>query len=195
MVVTRTSASNSGQSSQAPASPPKSTRKVKKGRPAKGKVVKTTSINHIQQGPSTSGHSNVSTASLPSLQSFSGFGSVSQNSTLMSGNVAQAAKVVDNILAPTIFSGNVDQWPHYSRTVRDYIRKSLGRRDIDLMSEVGYDEETEADIYSCLCKTMDWKAFNKIDSQDNDQGTRAFQFLDTHYRRTRQMRHIDVYSV
>ena len=72
-----------GQGPQAPASPPKSTRKVKKGRPAKGKVAKTTSVNHPQQGPSTSGHSNVSTASLSSLQLLSGFGSVVQNPSLM----------------------------------------------------------------------------------------------------------------
>ena len=155
MVNTRSS--NSGQGSQAPVPPNKSTQKVKTGRVAKGKVAKTTSVNLSQQGPSTSGHSNVSTASLPSLQSFSGFGSVVQNPSPLIGYVAQAAKVVDNILAPTIFSGNVDQWPHYSRTVRDYIRKMLGRRDIDLMSEVGYDEQTEADIYECLCRTMDWK--------------------------------------
>ena len=35
---------------------------------------------------------------------------------------------------------------------------------------------------------MDWKAFNRIDSRYNDLGTKAFQFLDTYYRGTRQMR-------
>ena len=71
--------SNSGQGSQAPLPLTKGTRKVKTGRAAKGKVAKTTTVNLSQQGPSTSGHSDVSTASLPSLQSFSGFGSVVQN--------------------------------------------------------------------------------------------------------------------
>ena len=51
----------------------------------------------------------------------------------------------------------------YSRTVADYIKEKLGRPDINLMSKVGYDEATEAAIYSCLCKTMDWKTFNKVD--------------------------------
>ena len=69
----------SGQGLQAPVSPPKGTRKVQKGRAAKGKVTKTATVNLSQQGPSTSGHSGVSTASLPSLQSFSEFGSVVQN--------------------------------------------------------------------------------------------------------------------
>ena len=148
--------SKSGQGRQAPVSPIKSTRKVKKGRTVKKKVAKTTKINNLQQqDPSTFGQSDGSTAPLPSLPSFSGFGSIVQNTSLLTSYVAQAARVIDNISLPTSFSGNVEQWPHYTGTVRDYIRDKLGRRDIDLMSEVGYDEETEADIYTSFIKMMD----------------------------------------
>ena len=123
-------------------SPIKSTRKVRKGRISKKKVAfATSSVEQL----------NVSSAPLPPLQSLQGFGSLVQNPTLLTGYVAQAARVVHNISLPASFSGNVDQWPHYSRTIRDYIRAMLGRRDIDLMSEEGYDAETEEEIYKYLC--------------------------------------------
>ena len=160
-------------------SPMKSTRKVKKGRISKKKVAFATS---------TVGQSEVSSAPLPTLPVPEGFGSLVQNPTHLTGYVAQAARVVHNISLPASFSGNVDQWPHYSRTIRDYIRAMLGRRDIDLMSEEGYDAETEEKIYEYLCQSMDHKEFNRIDARYNDQGTKAFRFLDTFYRGTKQMR-------
>ena len=166
----------------------KGVNKVLKGRTVKSKISKKTMVNIPIQNLSTPGHSDVSEASLPSLQSPSGFGFVAPGPSHFTGYVAQAAKVVHNILPPTSFSGDVDQWPHYSRTVQNFVRNMIGRRDIDLMSEVGYDEQTEALIYEHLCTTMNWKVYNKINPRFSDKGTKAFQFLDTSYRGTRQMR-------
>ena len=74
--------SKSAQGRQAPAALPKSTLKAKKGRTVKNKVANATKVKDVsQQAPSTSGHSDVSTASLPSLRRF---GSLVQNPDLLS---------------------------------------------------------------------------------------------------------------
>ena len=51
---------------------------IKAGKVVKKKVSNTTKVNIPQHDPSTSGHLNVSAASLPSLQTPPGFGSLSQ---------------------------------------------------------------------------------------------------------------------
>ena len=79
MVSTRSN--NSGQGSQAPASPPRSTQKVKKGGPAKGKVAKTIKVNNLLTIVSnTTVDNDTSTVLLPTPPYLSGFGSILDNS-------------------------------------------------------------------------------------------------------------------
>ena len=79
MVNTRSS--NSGQGLQAPASPPKGTRKVQKGRPAKGKVATTVKVNNLLPiVPNTTVDNDTPTVLLPTLPYLSGFGSILDDS-------------------------------------------------------------------------------------------------------------------
>ena len=193
MVSTRST--NSGQGSQAPVPPTKGNSKVKTGRAAKSKVAKKVKVNNILSNvPNTAVDSVASTVPLPTLPYLSGFGSVAQNPSLMTGYEAQAARLYELMNPPKLpksYSGDKKEWPYFTAMFQNYVRTSLRSRNIDLMSTEGYDDEIEEKIYEWFLSLMNSETFDLVDPIYRNKGTKAFQFMDEQVRGTIEQRKFD----
>ena len=193
--MVRTRSTNSDQGSQAPVLPTKRNSKLKTGRAAKSKVAKKVKVNNtLSNVPNTAVDSDASTAPLLTLPSLSGFGSLAQHPSPLTGYEAQAAWLCELMNPPKLpksYSGDKKEWPYFKAMFQNYVRTSLRSRNIDLMSTEGYEDDVEEKIYEWFLSLMKPATFDLIDPIYKNKGTKAFQFMDEQVRGTIEQRKFD----
>ena len=129
--------------------------KVGKGKSKVKKGAKTTEANNISTVSNITGDMDVSSAPLRTLSSLSGFGSLSEIPDSSSGHAAQAVRLYEHINPPKNFSGDKKDWPYFKTMFEIYVEEKFPSRQVDLMSQEGYDDHTEKMIYIWFMKLMD----------------------------------------